>query len=104
MFPNCPTPLLKNYTFLRGYPTKKFDHISANSKQNPTCESGPKGVLFDEKNRGSKISWHCPFKPTHFIVLLIFSLSFCHGIDWGKTGEIAASISTVVPVSVPVPY
>jgi hypothetical protein len=25
-------------------------------------ESGPKGGLFDEKNRGSKISRHCPFK------------------------------------------
>jgi hypothetical protein len=25
-------------------------------------ESGPQGVLFDEKNRESKISWHCPFK------------------------------------------
>jgi hypothetical protein len=24
-------------------------------------ESGPYGGLFDEKNRGSKISWHCPF-------------------------------------------
>jgi hypothetical protein len=25
---------------------------------------GPKGGLFNEekKNRGSKISWHCPFK------------------------------------------
>jgi hypothetical protein len=25
-------------------------------------ESGAQGVLFDEKNRRSKISWHCPFK------------------------------------------
>jgi hypothetical protein len=26
------------------------------------CESGPLGGLIDEKNQGSKISWHCPFK------------------------------------------
>jgi hypothetical protein len=25
-------------------------------------ESGHPGVLFAEKNRGSKISWDCPFK------------------------------------------
>jgi hypothetical protein len=24
-------------------------------------ESGAQGVLFDEKNQRSKISWHCPF-------------------------------------------
>jgi hypothetical protein len=24
-------------------------------------ESGDPGVQFNEKNRGSKISWHCPF-------------------------------------------
>jgi hypothetical protein len=28
------------------------------------CESGAQGVLFDEKTRGSKISWHCPFNGT----------------------------------------
>jgi hypothetical protein len=27
-------------------------------------ESGSMVRLFDEKNRGSKISWHCPFKAT----------------------------------------
>jgi hypothetical protein len=27
-------------------------------------ESGVPGVQFNEKNRGSKISWHCPFKGT----------------------------------------
>jgi hypothetical protein len=26
-------------------------------------ESGDPGVRFNEKNRGSNISWHCPFKP-----------------------------------------
>jgi hypothetical protein len=37
----------------------KIDHILANSKQNSqkalARESGAQGVLFDEKNRGSKI-------------------------------------------------
>jgi hypothetical protein len=27
-------------------------------------EPGAQFVLFDEKNRRSKISWHCPFKET----------------------------------------
>jgi hypothetical protein len=44
-------------TFLRS----KIDHISADSKQNSkrlylARESGAQGILFDEKNRGSKIS------------------------------------------------
>jgi hypothetical protein len=28
-------------------------------------ESGDLGVLFAEKNRGSKLSWDCPFKHVH---------------------------------------
>jgi hypothetical protein len=44
----------------RGIRTFKMiiSHISANSNQ------GPGGRLFDEKNRGPKIFWHCPFKRT----------------------------------------
>jgi hypothetical protein len=39
-------------------------------------ESGDPGVQFNEKNRGSKISWHCPFKylqyPTFCMILSAF--------------------------------
>jgi hypothetical protein len=47
----------------------KIDHIfefAAEFKKALARESGAKGVLFDEKNRGSKISWHCPFKIPEF--------------------------------------
>jgi hypothetical protein len=33
-------------------------------------ESGDPGVLFAEKNRGSKISWDCPFKLTTCLFML----------------------------------
>jgi hypothetical protein len=58
----------KEYIHLKGLPKKitkharflcsKIDHISANSKG----FSPGSGVLFDVKNRRSKISWRWPFK------------------------------------------
>jgi hypothetical protein len=41
-------------------------------------ESGDPGVLFAEKNGGSKISWDCPFKAIciKFLFLQSFQLSF----------------------------
>jgi hypothetical protein len=74
MFPNCPTPPLKEYINLKGLPKKTactifaFENIlylgefEAEFKKASARESGAQGVLFDEKNRGSEISWHCPFK------------------------------------------
>jgi hypothetical protein len=38
-------------------------------------ESGGPGVLFAEKNRGSKISWDCPFKATSESTLKTILLS-----------------------------
>jgi hypothetical protein len=57
MFPNCPTPPLKKYINLKGLPKKNYVHAVS-----LTHTLSLIGVLFDEKNRGSKISWHCPFK------------------------------------------
>jgi hypothetical protein len=39
-----------------------FGEFEAEFKKAIGRESGAQGVLFDEKNRRSKISWHCPFK------------------------------------------
>jgi hypothetical protein len=36
--------------------------FEAISKTVLACESGPWGGLIDDKNQGSKISLHCPFK------------------------------------------
>jgi hypothetical protein len=36
--------------------------FEADFKKDLARESGAQGVFFDEKNRRSKISWHCPFK------------------------------------------
>jgi hypothetical protein len=38
-------------------------------------ESGDQGVLFAEKNRGSKISWDCPFKQNFLVDIFIFRQS-----------------------------
>jgi hypothetical protein len=48
MLPNCPTPPLKKYIDLKGLPNKTF-------LRSKIDESGAQGVLFDEKNRESKI-------------------------------------------------
>jgi hypothetical protein len=77
MFPNCPTPPLKKYINLKGIPNKKFcafgvvdtactifafdnrsylGEFEAEFRMALARESGAQGVLFDEKNRGSKIS------------------------------------------------
>jgi hypothetical protein len=39
-----------------------LDEFGAEFKKALARESGSQGVLFDEKNRRSKISWHCPFQ------------------------------------------
>jgi hypothetical protein len=68
MFPNCPTlPLTKNInligllnkTFLRskiGHTVQYLGEFEAEFKKALVRESGAQGVLFDEKNRGPKIS------------------------------------------------
>jgi hypothetical protein len=56
MFLNCPTSPLKNFFFC----VRKS--IISRRIRSRTRESGAQGVIFYEKNRGSKISWHCPFK------------------------------------------
>jgi hypothetical protein len=77
MFPNCPTPPLKKYINLKGLPNKNFcacgvidtactifafknrsylGEFEAEFKKALARESGAQGILFDEKNRGSKIS------------------------------------------------
>jgi hypothetical protein len=77
MYPNCPTPPLKKYINLKGLPKKNlracgvidtactifaFENRSylgefeAEFKKDLAPESGAQGVLFDDKNRGSKIS------------------------------------------------
>jgi hypothetical protein len=56
MFPNCPTPPLKNYINLKGLPNKKFipcsviEAFEAEFNKALARESGAQGVLFDEKN------------------------------------------------------
>jgi hypothetical protein len=71
----------KKYINLKGLPNKKCSCMRCHwnrihdfsvrksiisrrirSRIQKARESGAQGVLFDEKNRGSKISWHCPFK------------------------------------------
>jgi hypothetical protein len=65
MFPNCPTQPLKKYINLKGLPNHKifaFENRSylgkfeAEFKKALARESGAQEVLFDEKNRVSKIS------------------------------------------------
>jgi hypothetical protein len=78
MFPNCPTPTLQKYRNVKGYLTKNFRACGVNDtactifaienrsylsefevefKKALARESGGSlGVLFDEKNRRSKIS------------------------------------------------
>jgi hypothetical protein len=80
MFSNCPTPPLKKYINLKGLPNKKIlcqwhrmhdfcvrksiisRRIGSRIQQGFSPWIRVQGVLFDEKNRSSKISWHCPFK------------------------------------------
>jgi hypothetical protein len=50
----CKIFVFKNRSYL--------GEFEAELKNALARESGGRGVLFDEKNRGSKISWHCPFK------------------------------------------
>jgi hypothetical protein len=78
MFPHCPTPPLTNITInLKGLPNKYFracgvidtactifalenrsylGEFESEFKKALARESGAQGVLFDEINRGSKIS------------------------------------------------
>jgi hypothetical protein len=78
MFPKCPTPPLNKYINLKGLPNKNFracgvidttctifafenrsylGEFEAEFKKAVARESGAQGVLlFDEKNRGLKIS------------------------------------------------
>jgi hypothetical protein len=39
-------------------------------------ESGDPGVLFAEKNRGSKILWDCPFKQRFLHITLLYNNFF----------------------------
>jgi hypothetical protein len=44
------------------YSKTYISEFEAEFKKALTRESGTQRVLFDEKNRGPKILWHCPFK------------------------------------------
>jgi hypothetical protein len=55
--------------------------FEAEFKKTSAHESGAQGVLFDEKTRRSKISWHCPFNnlidiAIKYLVFAVDSLYF----------------------------
>jgi hypothetical protein len=71
MLANRPTPLLQKYINLKGLHKKNtacMNFASENLSYLGECNAKFKnqGVLFDEKNRRSKISWHCPFNKIRF--------------------------------------
>jgi hypothetical protein len=101
IFPNCPTPPLKNtvYKFLKGLPNNKFScmrchwhrmtvfafenrsylgEFEAEFKKalfSPWVR-GPGGIIW-WKNRGSKMSWHCLFKAGGLYYHLYYII-ICH--------------------------
>jgi hypothetical protein len=101
MFSNCPTPPLKKYINLKGLPNKTFSCIWCNwhrmhdccvrksitsrrirSRIQKGCSPwirGPVGIVW-WKNRGPKISWHCPFNRKHHTVvwILLRGIQFAH--------------------------